>query len=119
MAVEHPRPEPRVEPDAAAREASIHGAVAERGGSSEPPTLPFTCGGHARADCLGALLAGLVRDELERARRLELAHQVDPVEQRAAQPPLISGPGLPLTFAQPLRPRTWARVAGADEHHRG
>src|SRR4051812_40910255 len=117
VTVEHARPQARVEPDATPCDPRVHRAVAERRRACKPLSLPLTRGRHASAHRFGALLAACIRHEFERARRLELAHEVDAVEERSAEPALVAGPRVALALAQSLRPGARAGVACTDQHH--
>src|SRR3954451_16618899 len=110
MALEHPRPQPAVEPNMQARQPRIHGSVAKRRGAGQPPPLTLARGRDTRANRIRALPLTAIGDELQGASRLELAHEVDPVEQRTAQAPLVAGAGVTLAFAVAPGARAGTRI---------
>src|SRR5436305_15237323 len=100
-------------------ETRIHLGVAESTRCREPPPLPLARRHDARSHGLRSLRAGPVRNQLEWSRGVQLADDVDPIDERAAQAARIAGTCDVIALTIALRARARARVACADEHDRG
>ena len=98
-------------------QAAVHVAVAERARAVQPLLLALARSHHPRPHRVRARRAPrAAADQLARRHRRDLAHQVDPVEQRTAEPPHVArqlGLGAPAAVA---RPRARAAVARGHEH---
>src|SRR5881227_2935524 len=115
MALEQPLPYLGPEPDIAPREPRVHVRVAERARARQPDPLalarsddPLADGGRPFAPRTGRA------HELEGGRRVELAYEIDPVEQRPAQPSPVARAIGRITAA--LLPAGGARAGVAGSH---
>src|SRR4051794_23968262 len=101
------------------RQRRVHLGVAEGARSGEPAALTVARRDDAFSPGPGTLPPGGFRYELERLSRLELADDVDPVDQRPAEAAPVAHERGVLALAVAPRPRAGTRVAGADQHDRG
>src|SRR3954463_250260 len=92
--------------------------MAEGTRSHETTPLALARRHDPRSDLLRLLWPAIVAHQLERSRRVELADEVDPLEQRPTEPTRVASAGDVVAVAVSLRPCARARVAGTDEHDR-
>jgi len=87
--------------------------------TGKPPPLTLSGLYHPVAHGSAALALDALGEKFERPCRLELADQVDAIQQRSAQPALIAAARTLVARAVLARACAGARVAGSDEHDRG
>src|SRR5437016_3012595 len=95
---------------------SIHGGVARRERSAEPCALALARGRHSLPNRRRRLRSIVVGDQLERAAGPQRTDEVDPIEQRAAQPAVVAEAVGVVAGALAADPSTRAAVARGDEH---
>ena len=106
-----------VERHLAAGHAPVHVAVAEGAAAEQALALALARDEDALAHLLRPCAPAVIRaHELDRRHGLDLADEVDPVHERAAQPPLVAPELDRRAGAVPVWTRTRAAVAGRDDH---
>src|SRR5919108_4294617 len=117
---EEPRSQARVERHLAASEATVHVTVAQRSRAGEARELSLPGSDDPRTDVRRPhALARAPAHQLHRGHRLDLADEVDPVNERPAQAALIARELECGAAAAVGRPSAWAAIAGGHDDRVG